>query len=302
MKNILVISYSQTGQLNAILRNICNPLEQDPGINIDYYYIEPEPQYPFPWPSDEFFRTMPDSVLGNACNIKPLNIPEPEKYHLVILGYQVWYLSPSIPVSAFLKSKEGKQVLAGKNVITVLGVRNMWIMAHKIVQSLLNDAGAFHTGNIVLEDKNNNIISVLTIIKWLMHGKKGPYKNLPEAGVSKSDITNTARFGKIILEALTENKRCYQADLLPEGAVRIQYPIYQMEKNARRIFKIWAGIIAKKRQKGSRIETIWLRIFKYYLLFMIFGISPLAHVVFSLKKIILYRKASLEMTRIKNIC
>jgi len=302
LKNILVISYSQTGQLTTILNQICSPLEKDSGIQVDHYVIEPETSYPIPWPSEEFFRVMPDSVQGKPCKIKPLNIPDIKNYDLIILGYQVWYLSPSLPIAAFLKSSEGKQILSGKDIITVLGVRNMWVMAHKIVHSLLQEAGACHKGNIVLEDKNNNLISVLTIIKWLMHGDKGPYKHLPEAGVSKTDIMNSERFGKIIRVALLKNKKCFQPDLLNAGAVEIHYPIYQMEKNARRIFKIWAGILVKQRLKGRGIEALWLRLFKFYLLFMIFAISPLAHIVFSLKRIILFRKTSLEMGRIKNIC
>lgn len=302
MKKILIISYSQTGQLDNILQQIAAPLKEDSNIQIDHYKITPEPEYPMPWPSDEFFRAMPNSVLGIPCAIKPLNIPEPEKYDLVILGYQVWYLSPSIPVTAFLKSDEAKQILSGKNVITILGVRNMWIMAHQIIQTLLKKAGGKHVGNIVLEDKNNNLVSVLTIIRWLMDGNKGPYKNLPEAGVSVKDIKNASRFGEIIHHALINNEVCYQKKLSSAGAVDIHYPIYQMEKNARRIFKIWAGIIEKKKKKGPKSELLWIRIFKYYLLFVIFVISPLAHVVFSVKRILLIRKTTLEMNRIKNIC
>ena len=52
-KKVLVIHYSQSGQLNRLVQAVCTPLLQDKKIKVDFLNIEPEIDYPFPWP---FFR------------------------------------------------------------------------------------------------------------------------------------------------------------------------------------------------------------------------------------------------------
>ena len=50
-----------------------------------------------------------------------------EQFDLVILAYQVWYLAPSGPITAFLKSEAGRRLLHGRPVVTVIACRNMWL-------------------------------------------------------------------------------------------------------------------------------------------------------------------------------
>ena len=50
MKNVLVIHYSQSGQLTEILDNLTLPFSSDEEINITHYSIEMEKEFPFPWP------------------------------------------------------------------------------------------------------------------------------------------------------------------------------------------------------------------------------------------------------------
>lgn len=105
-KNILVIYYSQTGQLEDIVRNIARPFEaQKEEYDVTYYNIQLKEDFPYPWPGDVFFNTFPESYLQIPKEIYP---PSEEilnkKYDLILFGYQVWYLTPSIPIISFLKS------------------------------------------------------------------------------------------------------------------------------------------------------------------------------------------------------
>ena len=68
--NILVLYYSQTGQLEHILKSMFKELEAE--INIDYIKIEADPNYPFPWSSDAFFDTFPESKEGISCKLIPI--------------------------------------------------------------------------------------------------------------------------------------------------------------------------------------------------------------------------------------
>ena len=76
-----------------------------------------------------FFNQFPESV-----HLKPAPIEKPilqrEKYDLVIIAYSVWFLSPSQPITAFLQSEQAK-ILKNTPVITLIGCRNMWLMAQE---------------------------------------------------------------------------------------------------------------------------------------------------------------------------
>ena len=38
------------------------------------------------------------------------------EYDLIILAYQAWYLSPSLPMTSFLQSDEGRRIVEGRPV------------------------------------------------------------------------------------------------------------------------------------------------------------------------------------------
>lgn len=274
MKRILVICYSQTGQLRKIANQVVKPLRNLNGVQITWENIQPVQDYPFPW-GTEFFDCFPESVKGIPCDLKPLNSDPSASYDLIILCYQPWFLSPSIPVSSFLQSKEAKLLLNGKKVITLLGVRNMWVASQEIVKNKLSEIGAELVGNIVLRDKANNYVSVITIIRWLIKGNKGPSPIWPEAGVSARDIENSAAFGEIIVEAIARSGfDNLQGSLLKAGAVKVVYHLISIEFTARRIFNKFADYILKKGNAGETSRQFRISFFKYYLLFVIFLVSP----------------------------
>lgn len=61
MKKTLVIYYSQTGQLKEISDNLLLPFKEEEGYEVDYYAIQPEKDYPFPWNGEEFYNAFPES-------------------------------------------------------------------------------------------------------------------------------------------------------------------------------------------------------------------------------------------------
>jgi len=240
MKKILAVYYSQSGQAINILENILKPIISDINISISYLKIEPEPEFPFPWTSDEFFNSFPESVGSIPCKLKPFKIDLNENFDLILIAGQVWYLSPSIPINSFLKSPEAAILLNNKPVITIWGTRNMWAGAQETVKKQLTVIKANLVGNIVLIDKHNNLTSVLTIIRWLLHGQKEKSRFLPAAGVSETEIQQAEKFGVPILKSIqTSNFEILQPELLKINAVEINYPILKLEQNGARISKIW---------------------------------------------------------------
>lgn len=109
-KKVLVLYYSQTGQLAEIVRNFITPFEQA-GVDVEKIHIKPKNDFDFPWSGKGFFEAMPESVLGIPVELEEFKLNEP-KYDLVIFGYQPWFLSPSIPASSILLHADISRVTA----------------------------------------------------------------------------------------------------------------------------------------------------------------------------------------------
>ncbi len=301
MKKLLVITYSQSGQLDEIVGNILKPLRDE--VEIYYAKLKPMPDYPFPWTDMTFWDAMPESVRMIPSGLQHLNIDPSKEYDLIILGYPIWFLSPPIPITSFLKSDTGKEILNGKPVVTVIGSRNMWVGAQEDIKKMILEAGGFLKGNIVLRDKHHNLSSVITISYWMMTGKKNRLWGIfPKPGVSDEDIEESERFGLPVLQALSTNSfDNLQADLVAAHAVEIIPSVVSIEKKGKRIFKIWSGLILKKGGAGSKARTGLLKLFKWYLLFVIFAVSPIATIVFYLTYPFFFLKINRDMRYYKGI-
>jgi hypothetical protein len=234
-----------------------------------------------------FFQAFPESVREIPCRLEPLKINPDERFDLIILAYSVWYLSPSIPASTFLKSEEGRKLLNGRPVMTLLGVRNMWIMAQERVKSMVSDAGGKLVGNIVLADPSPNLVSVITIVRWMMTGEKGPFRKFgyrfPPAGVPTEQISGSARFGRILVDAMASGDfRGLQDRLVESGAVPVDPVLFQIEKRGKMMFGIWSKIVLKKGSYNDPGRERRLRWFKYYLFTVIYLLSPIVAGIFGL--------------------
>ncbi|GHC42480.1 hypothetical protein [Ulvibacter litoralis] len=282
MKEVLVVYYSQTGQLFDIVKNITSSLEAE-NVNLTYYKITPENEYEFPWKKEQFFDVFPESFLQIPCDLKePSEEILQKKYDLVILGYTVWYLSPSVPVNSFLKSASAKIILENTPVVTVVAARNMWIMAQEKVKQLLLQNKANYVGNIALVDRHINHISVITIVHWMLGGKKDKKFGLfPKPGVSDKDIAEASKFGVPIKTALFTNKYTdLQPSLLQLDAVRVSPFLVTADTRANILFSKWANLIIKKGDAGDPKRKKWLVFFNYYLLIAIWVFMPIVFIVF----------------------
>src|SRR5680860_1452525 len=284
MKEVLIIHYSQTGQLSTILENMANTLTGD-NINISHYQIVPEPKYGFPWKPTRFYDVFPETFLQIPSDFHP---PTPEilekKYDLVILGYQVWYLTPSIPINSFLQSGFAKKLLKDTPVVSVVACRNMWIQAQEKIKRLLASVDAKLVGHIALADRHINHISVITIEHWMMSGRKDRYLGIfPKPGISDSDIENASKFGHPIKNALiAEEFTELQENLLQLDAVRIDPILVRTDERGNVLFSKWANLIIKKGAPGDPKRLKWLSLFNFYLKFAIWFIAPIVFVVFLL--------------------
>lgn len=276
-ENILVIHYSQSGQLTEILQNFCKPFSDS---TIEWVKVEPVAPFPFPWNSAAFFDAMPETVLEKPIPVKPLQFKR-EQYDLIVFGYQPWFLSPSLPASAILQDESFRKIMKGTNIVSILGCRNMWINSQEAVKKLIASAGGKLIGNVPLIDKTSNLISVVTILHWMLSGEKTKKWGIfPKPGVSDEDIENVSQFGTLLKEKLKDNQADkFQEQLVEKGGVTIPISILFIESRAKKLFMIWANLIVKKTEKeGNR--RFWVNFFKYYLIFALFIVSPIVLTIY----------------------
>lgn len=299
MKQVLVIYFSQSGQLTDIVRNICEPFNLNE-VELNYHEIKMKKPFPFPWDKRSFFDAFPESHLLIPAEIEAIDGKITEKrYDLIILAYQVWFLSISIPVNSFLKTKEASKILENTPVLTVIGCRNMWLNAQEKMKLILKSHKAQLVGNIVLIDRAPNLISVITIVKWMFTGKKEKYLNIfPLPGINHADIISSKRFGQTINTTLINSTfDNLQSTLVDQGAVEINDYLVSVEKKASKIFEKWAKLILNKNKK----RRLLLRLFNIYLVAAIWIISPLVYIIYLLTYPLSWQKRKKQQDYYKGV-
>ncbi len=151
-----------------------------------------------------FFNTFPETVHLTPPPIEPLPFQH-EIYDLVIIAYSVWFLSPASRLPLFYRVNRQK-VLKDTPVITLIGCRNMWLMAQEKVKKLLAESEAKLIGNVVKVDQSNDWASFITTPLWMLTGKKKIGK-LPSAGIAESEMEDVKRFGQNFCTFLAKTNR-----------------------------------------------------------------------------------------------
>ena len=297
---VAVFYYTQTGQALAIARSLCAPLEAA-GCRVVTREIRPVTAYPYPWSSEAFFQVFPESRLGIACAIEPVDLSGAvAEADLVIVVGQSWYLSLSTPLHAFFPSPEVRAYLHGRPVVFVNGCRNMWVMTQSETRRYLREIGARYVGFIELHDKAPNLVSVLTIIRWLFYGRKEATRLLPAAGVSQRDMADADRFGLILLRTLYDGQwEQLQERLMREGAVTFIPHLYFIERNGYRMWGRWAHFVRHRGGAGDPRRQGRLRLFKAYLFFVLYAVSPFGLLFYGLTYPL--RRAALKKAR-QEVC
>lgn len=276
-KKILAVYYSQSGQLSEIVEHFITPFTEA-GMSVEVIRISMELEFSFPWTSERFFDVMPESVLAIPSALRNFK-PQESKYDLIVFAYQPWYLSPSIPATSILCNEIFKQLLPNTPVVTLIGARNMWLNAQEKVKASLTANGAKHVANISLTDENNNFVSAITILHWMLSGRKDKFLGIfPKPGISEPAILNTSNYGKLIVESVLKNDfNSLQEKLVAVNAVSVKSNLMFIEARAGKLFSIWAKLIIKKKNR-----RLWLILFKYYLFIALFLIAPIVLTVYML--------------------
>jgi hypothetical protein len=298
MKKVLVVYFTQTGQLSSAVKATLQPLENDQQVEIHYEQIKPVKEYPYPWSYTEFFDIFPETVHGIPCELQPFTFDPEINYDLVVIAYQPWFLSVCVPINSFLQSAEAKKLLKGKPVITVIACRNMWLNAQEKMKQQLLDLEALLVGNITFVDKSANLISLVTVLAFVLKGEQGKFLGIfPKYGIKKNDLEKAPSFGNVIIENLRSGDyNNLQELLVNEGSVNIRSNLLLMEGRGKVLFPLYANYISKKGSSGNKNRRTRVRIFGIALPTAILILSPIITIVSRLAPLVARKKMEKEIT------
>lgn len=274
-KKVLVIRYSQTGQLDALTESLLAPLRADPRIALHIETLRPKKPFPYPWGFFPFLDAFPESAHGVPPELEPLSLTGDEDFDLVILPWQVWFLAPSQPITAFLKHPVGRRLLAGKPVVAMVACRNMWHTAYDKLRALLQDAGARLLDHIVLVDPGPTLATFITTPVWLLTGRRRGFWGMPDAGLNEAQIAGVRRFGKALRESLLADREKNTAPLLAGlGAATADPTLYISEKAGTRSFFLWGKLLMAVGRPGAPQRVPLLALYAAFLIVMIITVVP----------------------------
>ncbi len=296
-KKVLVVYYTQTGQLSSAVKATLQPLEMDDEIELHYEQIKPKNSFPYPWTYMQFFDAFPETVNAVPCELEPFSFNPETNYDLIVVAYQPWFLSICIPINSFLISEQAKKVMRNKPVVTIIACRNMWLNGQEKMKVHLKNMQANLVGNITFTDKAANLVSLVTVFAFLLGGVKEKFLGIfPKYGVKENDLKEAPKFGEIILKHLKTNDYTnQQEELILADAIKIKSNLMLLEGRGRVLFPLYANYISKRGTAGSADRKTRVRIFGIVLPAAILILSPIITIISRLAPIVASKKIKKEI-------
>jgi hypothetical protein len=291
-KRVLVLSYSQSGQLTRIVNSLLAPLRQDPAIEIHIELLRPRAPYPFPWSIFSFFDVFPESAHLVGPELEPLTLTGDEDFDLVILPYQVWFLAPSLPITAFFRHPVAQRLLRGKPVVTVIACRNMWMLAQEKMKKMLAACSARLIDNVVLTDPSPTLVTLVTTPWWLLTGRK-VFLGFPPAGIDDISIARAERFGLALCDGLRANAE-REAEPLLRGlnACKANPGLLVSERAGTRSFYLWGKFLRAAGGPQAVARKPLLLLYIIFLILLIVTVVPISLLMQALLRPLLKRHMS----------
>ncbi|GAB4196073.1 MAG: hypothetical protein Fur006_43150 [Coleofasciculaceae cyanobacterium] len=284
MTKILIIYYTQSGDVERATQSFTKFLNT-PEIELTWERIQPKADYPYPWSFQKFFDVFPECINEEPPAIEPPKFDPNKKFDLILIAYQVWFLSPSLPIQAFFKS-EHAQVLRNTKIITLIVCRNMWHSASEIMKKMISQVGGTHIDNVVVTHQGPPLATFITTPRLLLTGKKDKFLGtLPPGGVRDADIDALSRFGWQIANNLAAlNDSSNQSLLKNLGAVKVNPRYVIPEIIGRIVYTPWAKLARFFGKPGSSIRQPIIYLFAILLILAI----PIVLILSLLLRVLLY--------------
>lgn len=206
MAQILALYYSFTQQTAGVMQEVADALTRA-GHTVTLERLELVEPYPFPAPFGMLQLLLKQALEGRwpVVALRPLKADVTHPYDLVIIGYQAWYLTPSVPVHSFLKGHEAS-ILRGKPVIGLITCRAMYGRATNLFREWVELAGGRVVEQRVWVDQDSRPTNMVSLIHMLKEGHNpvsGPLRRaLKPFGVGEAGFARARSYGEALAARL----------------------------------------------------------------------------------------------------
>ena len=265
MSRILVLSWSQSGQVRRAADAFTRPFVEA-GHEVVLRELTPVTPYPFPWKVSSFFGAFPETVLERPAPIA--RVDAEGDFDLVIVASQIWFLSPSPPMTALFTGPDAALV-RGRRTLVLVACRNMWVRGGQRLIALVRAAGGDVTDRVVATHAGPAMASYFTTLFWVLTGRRDVVKVLPKAEIADASYERLTTLGRIAAARVAEPG----ALLADQETAAISYPHAMGEQIGWRLYGPLATIVATL----SRPDTLLRAVLSWWMLgvvlSLIFGLA-----------------------------
>ena len=203
-KKILVIFYSLSGQTLKAIQSIADPI-RTAGHRVDIERIETmSDRYRIPYNPKLLLWEWGLCWSGQTLRvpIKPVIPPlPPEEYDAVIVGYQTWYLEPSIPVASWLETRNARDLLYGKPIFSVVTARSTWKQSLQRFTEAVSRLGGHVVDNFAICASNPSPHNIVLLSHMLFNGRdpnEGWRTKLGPFGIGEEGVESARLYGQML--------------------------------------------------------------------------------------------------------
>ncbi len=207
--SVLIVYYSLTNQTAMVIHNIAAVLHKR-GYKTDIHRIRPIDDWCLPLTKAAFARQALQTFAGLPlrCAIEEMHLNRLDYEH-VILGWQPWFLRPSIPVESFLKSTMGR-VVRGRKVWLVGTCRSMWSLAQEILTIRIERLGGKVMGGMMVGGELQSAANLISYGYYILNAGDVPEShwirrlepNWKGFGIGEGGILKGLHYGHFLAESL----------------------------------------------------------------------------------------------------
>ena len=172
-KRVLVLYYSLTGQMERVL-NAMTPQLEASGHQVLRRKIVPVDEWTLPFDPVRFYVDWAKTWAGKTLTqrLRPMDLEgiDPD---CILLGFQPWYLAPSIPVNSFLHGPEAR-IFRDRPVIALVTCRNRWERSLRIARDRIAVAGGRLIDALIVQDQVPEPANMATTYYRLMEDHAPP--------------------------------------------------------------------------------------------------------------------------------
>lgn len=206
MAQVLALYSSLTHQTERIVLTVAEALTRG-GHTVHCEKLEAVEPMSLPVPPEQLASLLGKALQGTwpVVPMKPLRAPLETPYTLILLGYQPWYMTPSVPMHSFLKSPDA-QVLRGRPVIGLLSCRALYARASRRFERWVSEAGGSVLEQRVWTDQDKRPTNFASLGHMLKHGvdpQSGPLKQLLKPfGIGETGLARAQSYGESLATRL----------------------------------------------------------------------------------------------------